>query len=38
MIKVFSFCLYGHNSKYTLGMIENVKIINDKFNEDTITK
>ena len=33
MIKVFSFCLYGHNPKYTLGMIENVKIINDKFND-----
>lgn len=33
MISVFSFCLYGHNPKYTLGMIENVKIINDKFND-----
>ena len=32
MIKAFSFCLYGNNPKYTLGMIENVKIINDKFN------
>ena len=32
MVNVFSFCLYGSNPKYTLGMIENVKIINDKFN------
>jgi hypothetical protein len=33
MVNVFSFCLYGHNPKYTLGMIENVKIINDKFKD-----
>ena len=32
MVKIFSFCLYGRNPKYTLGMIENVKIINGKFN------
>ena len=32
MVNVFSFCLYGSDPKYTLGMIENVKIINDKFN------
>jgi hypothetical protein len=33
MLKVFSFCLYGSNPKYTLGMIENIKIINEYFNE-----
>jgi hypothetical protein len=32
-MKVFSFCLYGSNPKYTLGMIENIKIINEKFSE-----
>lgn len=32
-MKVFSFCLYGSNPKYTLGMIENIKIINEKFKE-----
>ena len=32
-MKVFSFCLYGSNPKYTLGMIENIKIINEKFEE-----
>jgi hypothetical protein len=33
MVNVFSFCLFGSNHKYTLGMIENVKIINDKFKD-----
>jgi hypothetical protein len=33
MVKVFSFCLYGSNPKYTLGMLENIKIINEKFIE-----
>jgi hypothetical protein len=32
-MKVFSFCLFGSNPKYTLGMIENIKIINEKFEE-----
>jgi len=32
-MKVFSFCLYGSNPKYTLGIIENIKIINEKFIE-----
>ena len=32
-MKVFSFCLYGSNPKYTLGMIENIKMINEYFNE-----
>jgi len=30
---VFSFTLYGSNPKYTFGMIENVKLINEKFSE-----
>ncbi len=33
MVKVFSFCLYGSNPKYTTGVIENIKIINQKFPE-----
>lgn len=32
-MNVFSFCLYGSNPKYTLGMIENIKMINEYFNE-----
>ena len=31
MKKVVSFCLYGSNSKYCLGAIENVEIINNKY-------
>ena len=33
MTKVFSFCLYGSNPKYNVGMIENIKIINKMFND-----
>ena len=32
-MKVFSFCLYGSNPKYTMGMLENIKIINEHFPE-----
>lgn len=32
-MKVFSFCLYGSNPKYILGMIENIKIINEHFSD-----
>lgn len=30
-IKVFSFCLYGNNKKYTEGMLENIEIITKDF-------
>lgn len=30
-MKVFSFCLYGTRDKYCLGLIENIKIINEYF-------
>ena len=32
-MKVFSFCLYGSNKKYTFGMIENIKIINKCYSD-----
>jgi hypothetical protein len=30
-MKVFSFCLYGNRDKYCLGMIDNLKLINEHF-------
>jgi len=35
MTNVFSFCLYGAKDKYCLGMIENLKIINEHFPDWT---
>jgi hypothetical protein len=33
MVNAISFCLYGSNPRYTLGMLENIKIINDKLKD-----
>lgn len=33
MKKVISFCLYGSNDLYCLGLIENIDIINEKYND-----
>ena len=33
MVKVFSFCIYGDNKKYLDGLLENIKIIIEKFSD-----
>lgn len=33
MNKIISFCLYGHSDFYCLGLIENINIINEKYND-----
>ena len=33
MKKVISFCLYGNNNLYCLGLIENIDIINEKYSD-----